>query len=110
MATDSWIDMASIEWNTNTNNITFRITDSLVVNGTDIITELGTKQAILNAGVAVGGRIILSATKIKSLKSSGIISMTSDAESITLNVNAVSSIPTLTCSKIIGGAVRWLPD
>ena len=38
VATDSWIDMASIEWNTNTNKITFRITDSLVVNGTDIIT------------------------------------------------------------------------
>ena len=40
VATDSWIDMASFEWNTNTNKITFRITDSLVVNGTDIITEL----------------------------------------------------------------------
>ncbi len=55
--TDSWVDLASIEWNTNTNKMTFKITDALVVDGTDITTELSAKATTtqLNLKAPIAG-------------------------------------------------------
>ncbi len=43
IVSDSWVDLASIEWNTNTNQMTFRVVDDLVVGTTNVMTSLNGK-------------------------------------------------------------------
>jgi hypothetical protein len=43
IVSDSWVVLASIEWNTDTNKMTFRVVDDLVVCTTNVITTLNGK-------------------------------------------------------------------
>ena len=46
IVSDAWTDLATTEWNTNTNKATVKITDDLLVGTTNILTTLNTKTHI----------------------------------------------------------------
>ena len=74
----------------------------IIVNNIDILNSLDSKNATLTAASASGAQPVLIGSTIKCLKTAGTLSMTSDANSITLTHG--SNIPILTTGELIASS------